>query len=315
MNARLLLIFLLLITASAGKAQNLVPNGDFEQYSGCPTDYAQFDSLLSWLNINDNVLAYGSPDYFNQCSGASNVGVPSNIFGFQQAHSGVAYSGIVLKNILTIPDYREYMEVPLSSTLVAGNCYYFQMYMSLSDTYAFTSDDVGVYFSDTLFAHINNYFRLPFTPQISNTQGIFPDNINWTLVSGNYTATGGENYLLIGNFLNDNNTNTILVNSSAQYNGVYIYIDDVSLTPCTGIEEQNTNEAITIYPNPVKELLVISDKRTGIREIEIYDLFGRRVLKSEVGSQRTEMTINISKLSPGIYFLKAGNEVRKFVKE
>lgn len=72
---------------------------------------------------------------------------------------------------------------------------------------------------------------------------------------------------------------------------------------------------MTIAPNPANDVLVISDKGKGIREIEIVDLFGRRVLKSEVRGQRSEVSINVASLSPGIYFLKVGNEVRKFVKE
>jgi|SRR6185436_1165211 len=97
---------------------------------------------------------------------------------------------------------------------------------------------------------------------------------------------------------------------------------DSTLTTNVQSAINNPQSAISIYPNPANELLVISDKRPGKREIEIYDLFGRTVLKSEVRSQNSvtndffgETTINISLLSPGIYFVKAGNEVRKFVKE
>jgi hypothetical protein len=87
-------------------------------------------------------------------------------------------------------------------------------------------------------------------------------------------------------------------------------------TATTGISNYQTpNSNFQIFPNPVSELLVISDKGTGKKEIEIYDLSGRTVLHSIFSTQHSTISIDVSKLSPGIYFLKAGNEVRKFVKE
>ena len=97
---------------------------------------------------------------------------------------------------------------------------------------------------------------------------------------------------------------------------------DSTLTTSNPTQSALGGEGVAVYPNPAGESLVISDKGTGKKEIEIYDVLGRTVLKSEVRSRKSvtkdsfgETTINISSLSPGIYFLKAGNEVRKFVKE
>ncbi len=59
-----LLHILLLSLAFCSKpinAQNLLQNGDFEEYYGCPNSY--FDSLKFWYSVTPN------PDYFN-CSDA-----------------------------------------------------------------------------------------------------------------------------------------------------------------------------------------------------------------------------------------------------
>ena len=40
----------ILLTCGIGYGQNLVPNGDFEQFSGCPTNWGQIDSALFWMN-------------------------------------------------------------------------------------------------------------------------------------------------------------------------------------------------------------------------------------------------------------------------
>ena len=64
-------------------AQNLVPNGDFEQYSGCPVVLGDFDSLLYWFNpclppYGGGINQSGSPDYINVCNNSGIVDVPSN---------------------------------------------------------------------------------------------------------------------------------------------------------------------------------------------------------------------------------------------
>ena len=84
----LLFIFFLLFIFNV-KGQNLVPNGDFEGYSGCPSNISQLDSSLFWINPT-----IATPDYFNQCDTGFTVDIPSNAFGFQNTHSGAAYSGI-----------------------------------------------------------------------------------------------------------------------------------------------------------------------------------------------------------------------------
>src|SRR6188768_4225873 len=95
MKKPLLLFIFFLFFIFMGKGQNLVPNGDFEQYSGCPSQANQLDSALYWLNPHAPPYPPGgSPDYFNQCSVIVNV--PNTLWGYQPALSGVAYAGVVL---------------------------------------------------------------------------------------------------------------------------------------------------------------------------------------------------------------------------
>lgn len=42
-------VLLSLVLGSAAQAQNLVPNGSFEQYTYCPDDISQFyDNIVGW---------------------------------------------------------------------------------------------------------------------------------------------------------------------------------------------------------------------------------------------------------------------------
>jgi OOP family OmpA-OmpF porin len=306
------LSFILYITIIAARAQNMVPNGDFEQHIGCPNYFYQIDSCTSWMSPT-----VAKADYFNQCATVA-VGVPDNNYTHQDAHSGGAYVAVTLRHgLVSLPNYRTYIEVPLTSTLSAGACYHFEMYVNLIDHGIFTTDAIQAYFSDTLVQGIFSYNPLPFTPQITSTAGFITDSINWTLVEGTFTAAGTENYLIIGNFKDDANTDTMVMNSNG-YNYAEVLIDDVSLVNCTGINENNQSRDIIIYPNPVSdELFITNISLAGKAEISIKDVLGKEVYRTQL--QTLNFKLQTNKLSNGIYFLEINdgkNSYRKmFLKQ
>ena len=61
--------------------------------------------------------------------------------------------------------------------------------------------------------------------------------------------------------------------------GNNIYIDDVNITSTTGISEEDQNNSLLVYPNPVSEVLTIDFAETNINSgsVEIKDLSGRTV--------------------------------------
>ncbi|HKR05626.1 MAG TPA: T9SS type A sorting domain-containing protein, partial [Bacteroidia bacterium] len=319
MIKKTVLLIILFSSAFVGKGQNLVLNGDFEQFSSCPDNENQLNKALFW--INPSVVS--TSDYYNQCDTSTIVGVPLNTFGYQQAHSGVAYSGIISWHSIS-PDYREYIEASLGSTLTQNACYHFEMYVNLSDSSKWTTDDIGVYFSDTIFYSLNQFNYLPYTPQISNTTGFITDTVNWVLITGNYTASGTENYLIIGNFKDALNTDTTLVNINAPLwgNRIYFYIDDVCLVPCgsscaTAIEKQN-EDAIKIYPNPVKNELFVNTNLPSVKtEIKITDVLGKEIYRNQFST--SNLKLQTSNFKPGIYFIEINNGKtiyrKKFLKE
>jgi hypothetical protein len=71
-----------------------------------------------------------------------------------------------------------------------------------------------------------------------------------------------------------------------------------------------------IYPNPAQdELHIVCDEGQAIGklQIEIYDISGKKL--SSLTSHSSSLTsINVSHLPSGIYFIKVGNAVQKFVK-
>ena len=118
----------LLIAASCilrMQAQELVPNGDFEQYTTCPDSSGQIDHAVGWSRPTA-----GTSDYFNACQqgvppgfNAFDPGVPDNFFGHQPAYIGIGEAfGVGGDSVITVPnpDYREYVSHALAAPLTPG---------------------------------------------------------------------------------------------------------------------------------------------------------------------------------------------------
>ena len=84
----------------------------------------------------------------------------------------------------------------------------------------------------------------------------------------------------------------------------------------TGIEDKFTNN-VSIYPNPAKDRLYI-ETESEIEEVIVYDIYGRHQV-TETPSHQEMISIDISNLNSGVYFVKIntaeGNIVKRFVKE
>ena len=81
------------------------------------------------------------------------------------------------------------------------------------------------------------------------------------------------------------------------------------------MNDSNSLTKLTIYPNPVKDELIIETEQGG--QIEITNLLGEVVSKAFISRQKS--TINTADFSAGVYFLKlnTGREiiVKKIIKD
>ena len=301
---RLILIFIInftLIHFSTCIAQNLVPNGDFEQYWHCPTSGNQIDSLKFWMQPT-----LGTSEYFNVC-GSGVVSVPVTMVGYQQPRSGAGFIGMDIFSAGVVANNREYVEVQLDSSLIANVCYHFEMYINACNSCKLATYDIGAYFSDTIIQGFPTHSLLSLNSQINNSVGNFPDTLNWTLVSGNFTALGGESYLVIGNFKNDSSTVTSSINPSAFNNFAYTFVDDVSLICCSnmGIINYEKEININVYPNPITDRFTINIDNSEQAEIILYDLSSRKLLQQTFTNTTT---LNTEQLAKGMYLYTVRNK-------
>ena len=89
--------------------------------------------------------------------------------------------------------------------------------------------------------------------------------------------------------------------------GIYRLENDI----ISGIKEKDYISELSLHPNPATDHIFIdTDILSGT--IEIYNMLGIKVAEKAIASGREK--IDVSSLPAGMYFLKAGDEVRKFVK-
>ena len=289
-------------------AQNLVPNHSFEEYTECPNYTGQIDRAFPWfmpLNTGN-----ASSDLFNECNPAY-VNVPATVCGYQNSHTGVGYAGIFTHGALNA---REYLEVQLTSPLVAGHTYQVEMYVNAADESGVGCDGIGIYISMDSVAGDGTNLPLLVTPQISNPSGeVISDTVQWTLVSGTYTADGGESYLTIGNFLDDTTTQTEEYDPNGWGRGYY-FVDDVSVTDLetSGVDNMNKIDGIHFYPNPAIDKLYVETNTAENIHLELFDMNGLHVLNVNVNNKSS---IDITTLENGIYTLVMNTASRSITKK
>jgi hypothetical protein len=282
---------------------NLVTNGDFENITQCPDFYSQIQYALGWSSPS-----LGTPDLLCACNGSLNS--TNSVFGYQTPRSGNNCAAATYIDLNTPPatvNFREYIQNHLTNTLSFGHTYTVSFYISLADNLKYSTSRIGCYFSNQTVSDNTNYL-LNVTPQINNPIGNFiSDKINWVKIEANYVATGNENYLIIGNFFDDQNTDS-LNSFSGSVNGASYFIDDVSVIDSSsiGINEINNKTNITIYPNPSNGSIQIDlSKLNGNGDLQfvVYNTLGVEIKKQQITANEIA-NVDLSDLVNCTYFYK-----------
>ncbi|MCY7410391.1 MAG: T9SS type A sorting domain-containing protein [Chitinophagales bacterium] len=231
MRSFLLLLFTLCLQSKVIAQINLVPNGDFEYYTECPTYQNltyEINKALPWYNPTGN-----TPDYYNVCDSLIppelGEGVPSNFYGYQYPRSGNGYAGIICR--YSTVNGRDYISCPLILPLNREQIYYLEFYCVLANSSSASIGSLGISFSNDSISGDTTYHVLNLTPQIQHAPDSFlSDTLHWMKVSGTFTAQGGERFITIGNFNDDAHTpiDTFYYVPNEWYSAYY-YIDDVAL--------------------------------------------------------------------------------------
>lgn len=260
--------------------------------------------MIDWKAIN-------SPDYFNSACTHTYSGVPLNRFGSCYSKSGNNYVGIGMYT--SDNEYKEYIYQQLSVPLQSGTMYCLNLYISRADRITYAIKNIGAFFSNNIQSVGSSGF-INTIPQVLNQNGFIIDTTNWIQVQGCFIANGGEQYITIGNFNSNSNTDTLRIPSTNQLtNGSgsefsYYYIDDITLLDQTsvGFNELSNGASVSVYPNPANHILNISigpDSYRDIKEnteIKIYNQLGELVFNETLTTQNS--SIKTHHLQSGVYF-------------
>ena len=218
-----------------------MPNPGFEDHDTCP-NLQELHGLKHWIQPT-----IGSADYYNECS-PKYFKLPETYWGYQPAHEGKGCVAIYCSGWYSVDrNYREYVQARLIEPLKKGQKYKVVFYVCLADLCKWSVDCIGAYFSEDPIRSAQRYSFGYFKPATSIASGQFPDSrkcypqvyyqdgyLNdkekWTLVSGEFIAQGGEQYITIGNFFDSDERPPSKV-VTGKRTGAYYFIDDVGVEP------------------------------------------------------------------------------------
>jgi hypothetical protein len=132
----------------------------------------------------------------------------------------------------------------------------------------------------------------------------YPD-VKWSIEPGTGWATIDEAGLLTADTFG-----TVTVKAMAKDDSGVLGIYDVSITGQVGIDKHQVN-TLKLFPNPaINEVNVVLTKDKS--RVSIYNSGGK--LMDEVIVSGSEYKFDISNYAAGVYFVKANNQVAKFIK-
>jgi len=145
-------------------------------------------------------------------------------------------------------------------------------------------------------------------------------NVIWiTTDGGNHWSRDTESKPITNNYfkvmvLPSNNINKRIAN--IYFGGAIWMYEDL-----TSINEKEINvDNINIYPNPSNDFITISfEPSEGLKpsegyQVQIFDMLGIEIMSESIHPMTGSHRMNVEKLPAGVYFIRIGDKVEKFVK-
>ena len=301
------LLFLLVITSNI-KSQTLVFKENFDTLSamisrGWETinksnpigtgEWVQGDGMVGEAALSGNATSYAHVDY----TSTDKLGTTNNISDWLLTptillENNDSVSFYVLSfNSATFPDR---LECRLSAMGTSNN-------VGVNDT------TVGDF--STLLLSVNPNLDFVSFPSVTK------DSATWTKYTGHVSGLSGVTSCRLGFRYYVTNAGLSGANSST------IGLDSfliVRFPPDAGVNENELNVGVQLFPNPTKDNMNLSISQNGNYLVNVYSVLGDKVLTFSTQSSRT---INVSNLCKGLYSVRvidiqSGNyKALSFIKE
>lgn len=138
----------------------------------------------------------------------------------------------------------------------------------------------------------------------STTKGItgFDSETDWFLMRGSICINAGER---LSGSISDGD-----LNGSLRSRQGLVDIGCYETNYPVGIDTPQSTKAINVYPNPATNTIIINNCTSG--KIQLFDITGHKVI--ETASKSSTLTLDISQLPQGVYFLKSETGTAKVLK-
>ncbi len=222
-----------------------------------------------------------------------------------------------------------YFQNPITVTVVAPNIQpdIYEVNNSISQSYNIpvsfvgNSATVSTPGSNCHITSDNDYYKvvLPtgynyaITPRIHDSYNSGNGNI-YTLDGLFSYSTDGSTWsdayddILTGN-ISVNGSSTVYFHVAPYFageTGTYLLDMVINRVAVIGIEENEMNAFIKVYPNPAKDFVTIdlNEFEGKVNLIDLYDIRGQKVLSANLGNTENNFRLPLSSLSEAVYFLQ-----------
>ena len=183
---KLIFTLFLLLIGQISYTQNLIPNPGFEDVNVCEV-FEERCSPRAWRNVVLKSFQFPQMAKYDKTSRGARV------------YEGFRSAVIPLYHKKREND-RTYIQVPFLCTLEKGKEYEFSFYYQVMEE---TTQSIGVIFTDSLFIRESMEDLMGRTPDVGIPLQENPKYNEWVEFKMNYTAKGGEQGIIVGNYMKD----------------------------------------------------------------------------------------------------------------
>lgn len=289
-----IVLLCLIFSKTSFTQQNLVYNGDFEEFSSCPEyestpfqNPQEIEKCIGW-----KAPTYGTSDYFNTCTTNPTISIPTNFGGEQLPFSGNAYLGGYMSSYTGgtgLDGYSgimwwEYIQGELIEPLKEETTYRFSMEVSLAEYSDLCINEIGVYFSEFIVSSPNTAALSNLPQCVFYESNYYRDTINWIHLEALFVANGNEKFITIGNFKNNLTTDTIrrynyepmIINPYVSY----FYFDKVQLIEVPF--EINLTNVFSPNGDGINDFLEFPNIGASDQKVIIINRWGNRIYESNL---------------------------------
>lgn len=282
-------------------AQNLVVNPSFEEGNVCNGKRAELDSIGSWAALA------GSPRFLNpQCPLSEEEKRYIQAIKMPNALEGDAYVG------MGIDREGEYLGGHLSAPLETGKQYWVKLRIRLPIRFCNKAlDELGVVLTDSSLVPQKKYtsIDLPSLKLVSNDRSPIVEQLKWQEISALYVAKGGEDKIIIGNFV-DNNVENFKNRGPKECSYVYIDLIEVSEFKAISLKNYGNNSELSAGGRYVLKDLEFEPGLEKIKDgFKTLDALAKRLIEApELKIKVSGHTDNVADESVNLQFSKARAE-------